>query len=476
VIRRLLLLALVAGCGGKKGTLALTIVVSPVSDPFANAANVKFTIGDANHVKTVPVTNGHFDTSIEIDPISTPGPVTVEAFDASNKLIAHGKTPNLVLQPVNQTVAVWVGRPGDVQPATAALPRPLAQFAATSVPGLGLVIAGGRTTDGKVVAEASIFDEFTQSMIPPKPTDPNSETGGIPPMKNARGGAVAGISMGQNTVVMGGSSADGFTATTARPSTVAESFSPQGSYGTWSSLSMTAPVGTFPAATVLGSGNTLVTGGLDENGNRLDIAALLTSGGTTSLNALSTPMAAPRAGHAAAAAKFPDGEGAILFGGLADGSSAPVSERLLGQSFSAYNLSMNLENRNDATATTLANGMVLVLGGKVNGVAVSSGIVIDPSTAGTTVMPGALSAPRAGHTATLVGQDVLACGGVDDTGKNVPTCDLLSGADLSIKDTVPMADPRHGHLALTLETGVVLLLGGFNDAGQPLPSIEIFTE
>src|SRR5262249_22485477 len=153
----------------------------------------------------------------------------------------------------------------------------------------------------------------------------------------------------------------------------------EGSYGTWSSLQNPAPVGTFANVTVLGSGNALVTGGVDENNKKLDIAALLTASGTTSLNALSTPMAAPRAGHAVAAATFPDGQGAILVGGIDSGSTAPVAERLLGQSFSAYDVA-GLENRIDATATTLSNGQVLVLGGKVNGTPVASGVVIDPST------------------------------------------------------------------------------------------------
>jgi len=342
---------------------------------------------------------------------------------------------------------------------------------------LGAVLAGGRTTNGVVVAEASIYDILTQSIIPPKPTDPNDATGGIPPMKNSRGGAVGGISLGQNMVVMGGSSESGFGATGNRPSTVAESFSPEGSFGGWSSLSNAAPVAVFPNAVVLGNGNTVVTGGLDENGNRVDLTAQLIASGTTALNALSTPLAAPRAYHAAAAAKFPDGEGAILVGGLDPASTGPVAERLVGQSFSAYDVP-GLENRLNATATTLSTGQVLVLGGTVAGVVLSTGVVIDPATnpPGVTMVQGALSAPRSQHTATLVGEDVLVCGGVDNSGKNVPTCDLVSGSSFMPKQTMQMADPRHGHVALPLEVGIVLVCGGFTDDGQPLPSIEIYTQ
>lgn len=475
-MKKLLLLMLLAGCGGKKGTLTLTMVVSPLDDPFTNAANVKFTIGDKGHVQTVAVTNGHFNASINVDPLN-PGVVTVEVFDAANNLIAHGSTPSIVLQPVDQTVAVWVGRPNTVATAPAQLPRPLAELSAASSPGLGAVFAGGRTTDGVVVGEASIYDVLTHSIIPPMPSDPNNPNGGIPSLKNARAGAVAGISLGQNVVVMGGSGTNGFGAVSNPPSTVAESFSPEGSYGSWSSLTNPAPVATFATATVLGSGNTLVTGGLDENGNRVDAAAQLIASGTTALNALSTSLAAPRSGHAGAAAKFPDGEGAILVGGLPDGSAAPVAERLVGQSFSAYDVP-GLENRVNATATTLPTGQVLVLGGTVNGVSVSTGVVIDPSTMppGVTAVDGALSSPRAQHTATLVGNDVLACGGLDAAGKNVPSCDLVDGAMFKPKSTMPLADARHGQVALPLDVGIVLLCGGFTDDGTPLSSIEIYTE
>jgi hypothetical protein len=477
VKRWLGLLLLLAACGGKKGTLTLKIVVSPINDPFAGAAKVVFTIGDAQHVQTVGVSNGHFNASIEVDPRPTPGPVTLQVYDSANNVIGYGRTPALELQPVDQTVAIWVGRPGTVAPAATALARPLAELAAAYSPGLGLVVAGGRTTDGAVVAEASIYDMLTHSLIPPMPTDPNSSTGGVPPLKNARAGAVTGISQGQNVVVMGGSEASGFGASTNRPTTVAEAYSPDGSYGSWNSLDKPAPVGSYAQATVLGSGNTLVTGGLDENGNPLDIAALLSSGGTTTLNALSTPLAAPRVGHAVAAVTFPEGAGALLVGGVVDGSASPLAERLVGQAFSAYDVP-GLENRIGATASALGN-TVLVLGGKVNGTAVSSGVLIDVSTTppGVTAISGALSSPRAQHTANVVNDNVLVCGGVDDKGKNVPSCDLVSGTSFTPTNTMALADGRHGHAAISLdEIGLILLAGGFNDDGQPLPSIEIYTE
>ena len=72
-----------------------------------------------------------------------------------------------------------------------------------------------------------------------------------------------------------------------------------------------------------------------------------------------------------------------------------------------------------------------------------------------TPIANALSSPRAGHSATLVGDDVLVCGGADASGKNVSSCDVLNSATFTPKATVSMADARRGHSASLLETGVV---------------------
>lgn len=101
-----------AACGGKSGTLSLDIVVSPTDDPFADAASVRFTIGDSTNVDTETVTAGHFNLSVKQKPESTDGPVLVEALDAGGNVIAHGVTPSLQLSAINQgPIAVWVGRP-----------------------------------------------------------------------------------------------------------------------------------------------------------------------------------------------------------------------------------------------------------------------------------------------------------------------------------------------------------------------------
>ena len=145
VLASLLLVAITA-CGGKSGTLTLNIVTSPGDDPFADAAQVRFTVGtDMSHVTTVPVSMGHFDYKISFKPNDMTGPVLIEALDSGGTVVAHGTTPFLLLSAVDQgPIAAWVGRPGRVQPAAAMLPKAIAETATTYVPGLGILYAGGR--------------------------------------------------------------------------------------------------------------------------------------------------------------------------------------------------------------------------------------------------------------------------------------------------------------------------------------------
>src|SRR5262245_62036802 len=97
----LLWLALLAvsgsGCGGKSGTLTLRMVVSPNDDPFLESTQVRFTVGDDQHVTTVVVQSGHFTYSSKQKPLAGPGPILVEALNASGAVVARGRTPPLPL-------------------------------------------------------------------------------------------------------------------------------------------------------------------------------------------------------------------------------------------------------------------------------------------------------------------------------------------------------------------------------------------
>ena len=199
VLASLLLLALTA-CGGKSGTLTLNIVTSPGDDPFVDAASVRFTVGtDGTHVSTVPVSMGHFTYKVSFKPIDMTGPVLVEALDSAGNVVAHGQTPYLLLSAVDQgPIAAWVGRPGRVAPAAAALPKAIAETASTYVPGLGILYAGGRDATGAPLSDTAVYDVFTHGII------------STAPMQKARAGGIAAAGTNVQAVVYGGATSMGF--------------------------------------------------------------------------------------------------------------------------------------------------------------------------------------------------------------------------------------------------------------------------
>ncbi|MGZ3426814.1 MAG: hypothetical protein ACXVCV_09210, partial [Polyangia bacterium] len=158
------------------------------------------------------------------------------------------------------------------------------------------------------------------------------------------------------------------------------------------------------------------------------------------------------------------------------GTTAPVAERVVGQAFSAYDVGTQ-PNRNNATATTMPNGDILILGGATATGAQSSGLIITPTTPSATVtpLPMALSVARTGHTASITGGDLVVCGGTDATGMAQASCDVLDTMTYGRKSTVPLATARSGHTSQTMETGVVVIAGGIGADGAPLASMEIYT-
>jgi hypothetical protein len=458
-----------AGCGGKSGTISLQVVVSPADDPFAGATTARITVGNGLSVKTVAVMNGHFNFDFSQMPMSMgAASILIEALDASGNAIAYGQTPVLSLQAADQgPYSVWVGRPDKIAPAAASLMIPRTEMAAIPIAGLGVLYAGGRGSDGKAISSTEVYDVYTQGMI---------ETS---PMTQARAGAVGVAVAGVRATVFGGATADGFDAPGA-PLNTLELFDPTVGVGLWAPVMGGATdARSQPGFAILPSGSALVAGGLDGNGMPLATAALLTTDSSPTLTPVPSPMAAARSQMAIAPAKFPDGEGAILFGGLPINSTAPVAERLVGQAFSAYDLGAQ-PNRTGATATQLHDGRVLVLGGHDDsGAVLATGFVITPGTpAQVTALPTALSTPRDGHSATLLANstfDLLVCGGLGQDGKPIASCDVLDGSSLAIKSTIPLGLARTQLSATLLETGNVLLAGGLDPSGAPSGVIEIYT-
>ena len=141
--------------------------------------------------------------------------------------------------------------------------------------------------------------------------------------------------------------------------------------------------------------------------------------------------------------------------------------------------------RVDLTATTLTDGRAIAIGGSAPDTGMPSAELDVVSDDGAEVdvrkLDATLAHARAGHTATRlgdgVGAQVLIAGGVDASGAPVAAAELFRPlTDDTLKGFAPaMAIPRSRHAAALMPDGSVLIIGGLDDAGAPVRTLELFS-
>lgn len=192
-------------------------------------------------------------------------------------------------------------------------------------------------------------------------------------------------------------------------------------------------------------------------------------------------MTMPRFIHRTA--KLHDGR-VLLTGGQA--ANAPAS--VITNSVDAFNPADNSVSpvapmtirRWSHTATTLADGRVLVTGGRTastsaTGVVLATAEIYDPATNAWTETAGAMSVGRRSHAATLMPDGkVLISGG----GSGVSTSSSMPLASVELFDPATgmftvignMTQPRSAHSAFLLDDGTVLITGGSTGMGTLYPT------
>jgi hypothetical protein len=211
-------------------------------------------------------------------------------------------------------------------------------------------------------------------------------------------------------------------------------------------------------ATFLPTGNVLITGGMNGNGNYSDTAEIYSPATDTFRPTQS--MHARRVGHTATL--LPNGK--VLVAGGYNGdylASAEIYDPTAGSFTITGPMAMP---RSDHVAVLLKNGKVLFAGGIGTGWTFLAGAELyDPST-GTFTLTGGMTTARESHTATLLKSGkVLIAGGHKDRREAMT---VYSSAELYDPDrgifsaTGSMTTVRHKHAAALLPDGNVLIVGG----------------
>src|SRR5437762_1666909 len=131
--------------------------------------------------------------------------------------------------------------------------------------------------------------------------------------------------------------------------------------------------------------------------------------------------------------------------------------------------------RAEHTATLLANGTVLIAGGRdAADQALASAEIYDPATGGFTLLASPLPAPVWGHTATrLPDGRVLVAGGSDSSGA-LDSAELYNPTAGTVSSAGPLNVPRTLASAALLLDGTVLVAGGQTTTSEDLDSAEIY--
>lgn len=514
------------GCSNK--TMITVKVVTPpgAADPFMNATMARLTLGDKQNAAAV--TSGKFEVNVDIDaPAMTDLlQVVVEALDGSGAVVGRGQSPKF--DPTNTEIAVFVNRQGQVGATELRLPDDLITVGSARgrrdlmgaaligrqvsppEPAIGALLVGGAADDGSLPNEALIYRVLTHQII-----DAGAPSSAGAPSVPRRGGVLipsADTVASQQALVWGGSTTGGTLLTTADKfdpgvSTLAMVWGhPDAQYADAGPPGAYAPSAGQVGAMTLVCGGTGVAPGqmtgdpqlaqavlVKRNAAPTDSADQSTRLGVTRIPADKDgngPMQAARYQHSVTAVG--DASAALIFGGLSATDSAagskPVAELFtIGTNtfvpFTFMPAAMTPASRRGHIAARLRNGQILIGGGFSYDIAgqktvLGSALIIDTAAHTVQTIPQAsfLKTPRYAATVTQTGGELVICGGFDMADKAIADCEPFSlDTAMPTRPVIPLPSGRAGHLALTLENGLTLLVGGVDQSGSAQSSVDIYT-
>lgn len=224
------------------------------------------------------------------------------------------------------------------------------------------------------------------------------------------------------------------------------------------------------SATKLADGRVLLVGGVGAASNSINNSAELFSFTTRTFVATGS-MRLPRYAHAAAA--LADGRAIIMGGGVPQANGfETASTEIFNPATSTFSdgPSMSIARFN-ATAVTLNDGRILVVGG--NGKRSSE--VYSPATNVFTPVGNMSVAHGLGHVSLkLLNGKVLVLGGDAATIQPSAVAEVFDPATNTFSSAGSMTSARMHHFATLLDNGLVLIGGGQNAAGDVLATAEVY--
>ena len=312
-----------------------------------------------------------------------------------------------------------------------------------------IVVAGGAPLDGSAaLATAQSFDARTGHWM--------TETGLSAPR---RGGELAAFGAKGEFLVVGGEDAVG------APVGAAELYDPMAGFRVVNPNSGFGGDGV--RASTLPDGTVLVTGGAEPTGLARATMAIFNGRDLRGIG----DMRLPRRAHTVSAVGTGNFSAAFVIGGdggLDPAGAVPVADielvnpRAAGTDAVSQVVGKLAQPRAEHTATLLASGELLIVGGRGAG---SKGPLVstelfDPITR-TVADVGALGRARTRHAATLLRDGrVLVSGGNGPDGAALRSAELYDPVGRSFAAAKPLTTARADHVVIELCDGTVLVVGG----------------
>src|SRR3989442_8353941 len=190
---------------------------------------------------------------------------------------------------------------------------------------------------------------------------------------------------------------------------------------------------------------------------------------TTSAQMVGTPtLQVARQGHTATL--LADGR-VVLIGGEKASGPGSQAEIFFPPAGGFSTVANSILSPADHTAALFADGRVLVTGGRNNDTLLTSTEVFSAATNSFLASPAVLQHARTGHSATVLADGKLLVVGGDAAG----SAELFDPATQSFTSlTALLSVPRMFHAAVLLQSGQVLIVGGVGKDNKALSSAELF--
>lgn len=450
-------LLLVAACAGQEGTISLRVVTACGDD--TGCVSVMDQVERARLTLTEPMTvveasrgdEGELVLAIDVAARNTAGQVIFEGFDASDTLVAYGRTAPLPIAAIEANLALYVAPPLSMAEAPVALSPPRSDMGVTVLP-YGALLAGGRYADGEVAKDLEIYNVYAHDFqtgwcIDQVRADDESACA-------ARANLTVMAGLTGAVYLFGGMDGEGQDSaagwrydTTVPPGGAYADLLTDGSLARSGARAAPRPNETF---VVTGDPLVLIDGLSSRASTYTDAPALEGTATTVSI----------------------DDTLHTLFAGAGSGASGAVL--LQGEEFVEIDAPAEMLRTGHETVV-LPDSTLLVLGGESAAGVLAAGVRVDVRERRAWVEDGLLATPRRGAAIAAAGDVIVVAGGVGAEGQLLGDVEVLDARTLAPVATLAMVVPRKDAHAMALANGQVLIVGGTDAADQPIGVIELFT-